>query len=146
MIETSTMVASTDSENTAYRHFAKMLDYLFKGTQLKVLDGEPGSLAVKEDMISNQPLYPNTAESTHTLSTSSIKKIDAIVYMKIRKTKVELSNDEWKKPLTSTATALKQQSKNLRSNLSILNSLQQKYRIKTESILAMAVIGYTGYI
>ncbi|KAI7889195.1 uncharacterized protein EV154DRAFT_287444 [Mucor mucedo] len=38
MIETSSMAVSTGSENTAYRHFAKPLDHLFKGTQLKVLE------------------------------------------------------------------------------------------------------------
>ncbi|KAI7889194.1 uncharacterized protein EV154DRAFT_287517 [Mucor mucedo] len=85
-------------------------------------------------MISSQPLYPNTAESTHTLSTSSIKKIDAIVYMKIRKTKVELSNNEWKKPLTSTATASGQ-------TFPFLIHTNKNTELRIESILAMDVIG-----
>ncbi|KAI7890982.1 uncharacterized protein EV154DRAFT_589047 [Mucor mucedo] len=39
------------SELTAYRHCAKLLDCLFRGTKLKILDGEPGCLAAKEQMI-----------------------------------------------------------------------------------------------
>ncbi|GAA5813948.1 hypothetical protein MFLAVUS_007438 [Mucor flavus] len=43
--------SEADSELTSYCHCAKILDCLFTGTNLKILDGAPGCLAAKEQMI-----------------------------------------------------------------------------------------------
>lgn len=101
--------------------------------------GEPGCLAAKEQMIVNHSLFPFTEESA--LSTCSIRKIDAIVVTNIKKERIELSTNEWKKSCASADTVMKQQSKNLRTNLSILNQLNRRYNIKTKNVLAMDFIG-----
>ncbi|KAG1631470.1 hypothetical protein G6F44_011017 [Rhizopus delemar] len=41
---------------------------------------------------------------------------------------------------------MKQQSKNLRTNLSILNQLNRKYSIKAKNVVAMDFIGSAGYM
>lgn len=41
----------------------------------------------------------------------------------------------------SLAVALKQQSKNLRSNLSILNQLERKFDIQSKNVYAMVFLG-----
>ncbi|CAO3703931.1 unnamed protein product [Rhizopus stolonifer] len=41
MIDSISQFTERDSELTAYRHFAKLLDCLFRGTDLMLLDGEP---------------------------------------------------------------------------------------------------------
>ncbi|GAA5817580.1 hypothetical protein MFLAVUS_011128 [Mucor flavus] len=146
MIENTQVISKDDSEMSSYRHFAKILDYLFTGTDLKLLDGEPSCLSVKEEMIANYALYPTSVSKEHTFSMSSAKKIDAIVTTNIQKNRVELSTKEWKKSSVSSVVAVKQQSKNLRSNLSILNQLKSKYEIQTKNILAMDFVGYTGYM
>lgn len=96
-------------------------------------------MAVKEEMIVNHPLFPTSEENA--LSTCSIRKIDAIVVTNIEKERVELSSNEWKKSCVSSNTAMKQQSKNLRTNLSILNQLSRRYSIKTKNVVAMDFIG-----
>lgn len=92
-------------------------------------------------MIANYALYPTSVSKEHTFSMSSAKKIDAIVTTNIQKNRVELSTKEWKKSSVSSVVAVKQQSKNLRSNLSILNQLKSKYEIQTKNILAMDFVG-----
>ncbi|KAI9006721.1 hypothetical protein CLU79DRAFT_779104 [Phycomyces nitens] len=133
-----------DSELTAYRHFAKLLDCLFQETNLMLLDGEPVCLAVKEEIIGTHSLYP-LAEG-NALSTCSIRKIDAIIATKVNKECVELSTNEWKKSNVSSTITLKQQSKSLRSNLCILNQLERKFNIQTRNILAIDFLGYKGYL
>lgn len=100
--------------------------------------GEPGSLAAKEQMIVNHSLLPFT--EINALSTCIIRKIDAIV-TDIKKERIELSNNEWKKSCASEDTVMKQKSKNLRTNLSILTQLNRRYNIKTKNVLAMDFIG-----
>ncbi|KAI7903240.1 uncharacterized protein BX663DRAFT_433721, partial [Cokeromyces recurvatus] len=129
-----------NSELTAYRHCAKLLDCLFCGTKLKILEYcEPGCLAAKEQMIVNHSLFPFSGENV--FSTCAIRKIDAIVVMNLNMERVELSTNEWKKSNASSATATKQQSKNLRTNLSMLNQLNRKYNIKTKTVVVMDFIG-----
>ncbi|CAO3612785.1 unnamed protein product [Mucor hiemalis] len=94
--------SEADSELTSYLHCAKILDCLFTGTDLKILDGEPGCLDAKEQMIVNHSLFPFTEENA--LSTYSIRKIDAIVVTNIEKEKIELSSNEWKKSCASADT------------------------------------------
>lgn len=101
--------------------------------------GEPGCLAAKEQMIVNHSLFPFSEENA--LSTCAIRKIDAIVVTNLKKERVELSTNEWKKNCVSSTTVMKQQSKNLRTNLSILNQLNRKYSIKTKNVVAMDFIG-----
>ncbi|KAG1293127.1 hypothetical protein G6F66_006365 [Rhizopus arrhizus] len=50
-IENVDNYAEADSEMTAYRLCAKILDCLFSGTGLRLLDGEPGCIAIKEEII-----------------------------------------------------------------------------------------------
>ncbi|RCH80107.1 hypothetical protein CU098_000336, partial [Rhizopus stolonifer] len=136
--------SEADSELTSYRHCAKILDCLFCGTELKILDGEPGCLAAKEQMIVNHSLFPFSEENA--LSTCAVRKVDAIVVANLKKERVELSTNEWKKSCVSSTTAMKQQSKNLRTNLSILNQLNRRYNIKTKNVVAMDFIGSVGYM
>ncbi|KAI9331311.1 hypothetical protein BD770DRAFT_403582 [Pilaira anomala] len=91
--------------------------------------GEPGCLAAKEQMIDK-----------NIFSTCAIRKIDAIVVMNLNMERVKLSTNEWKKSNASSDTATKQQSKNLRTNLSKLNQLNRKYNIKTKTVVAMDFI------
>ncbi|KAI8641126.1 hypothetical protein BD408DRAFT_346648 [Parasitella parasitica] len=139
IIENVEDYSEADSELTSYRHCAKLLDCLFCGTEMKILDGEPGCLAAKEQMIVNHSFFPFSGENV--LSTCAIRKIDAIVVTNLKKERVELSTNEWKKNCVSSTTATKQQSKNLRTNLSILNQLNRKYSIKTKNVVAMDFIG-----
>ncbi|KAI9335226.1 hypothetical protein BD770DRAFT_422776 [Pilaira anomala] len=139
IIENVEDYSEANSELTAYRHCAKLLDYLFCGTKLKILDGEPGCLAAKGKMIVNHSLFPFSGENV--FSTCAIRKIDAIVVMNLNMERVELSTNEWKKSNASSDTVTKQQSKNLRTNLSILNQLNRKYNIKTKTVVAMDFIG-----
>ncbi|CAO3703933.1 unnamed protein product [Rhizopus stolonifer] len=109
-----------------------------------LLDGEPACIAAKEEIIANHSFYPSTEDNA--LSTCSIRKIDAIIATEVNKERVELSTNEWKKRNVRSAIAFKQQSKNLRSNLSILNQLERKFNIQTKNILAIDFLGYEGYL
>ncbi|CEG80003.1 hypothetical protein RMATCC62417_14400 [Rhizopus microsporus] len=144
MIDSIDQYTERDSKLTAYRHFAKLLDCLFRETNLMLLDGEPACIAAKEEIIATHSLHP-LAEG-NALSTCSIRKIDAIIATEVKKERVELSTNEWKKNNVSLAIAFKQQSKNLRSNLSILNQLERKFNIQTKNILAINFLGYDGYL
>ncbi|KAI8369021.1 hypothetical protein BD560DRAFT_330557 [Blakeslea trispora] len=139
MIECIDHCNEDDSKLTCYRHFAKLLDCLFKYTNLMLLDGEPACIAVKEEMIAGHSLHP--CLSFNVLSTTAIRKIDAIVAAQVEKEHVEFSANEWKKSNATITTAIKQRSKNLRSNLSILNQLERKFDIQTKSILAVDFVG-----
>ncbi|KAI9322769.1 hypothetical protein BX666DRAFT_1849489 [Dichotomocladium elegans] len=139
MIDSIDQYTERDSELTAYRHFAKLLDCLFRDTNLKLLDGEMACIALKEEMIATHSLYPSEEDSA--LSTCSVRKIDAIMATDVKKDCVELSSNEWKRSNVSSLIALKQQSKNLRSNMSILNQLERKFDIKTKKILAVDFFG-----
>ncbi|ORE03160.1 hypothetical protein BCV72DRAFT_296677 [Rhizopus microsporus var. microsporus] len=126
------------SKLTTFRHFTNLLDCWFRETSLKLSGGEPVCMAVKEEIIATHSLSP-LAEG-NILSTCSIRKIDAILATEAKKGHVELSTNEWKKSNVSLTVAFKQQSKNLRSNLPILNQLQCKFNIKTKNISAMDFI------
>ncbi|KAI9022244.1 hypothetical protein CLU79DRAFT_804333 [Phycomyces nitens] len=105
-----------DSELTCYCHFAKIQIYCCWSI------GEPVCIAVKQEMIAGQSLYPcsdNNLKSKH----------------------VEFSTNERKKHNASSTIAIKQQSKNLRSNLSILNQLERKFNLQTKTILAVDFAG-----
>ncbi|KAI7865007.1 hypothetical protein BDF14DRAFT_1111896 [Spinellus fusiger] len=133
-----------DSELTCYRRCATMLDYVFSGSKLCILDGEPGCLATKEHILLNHSLYPLSEDDA--LSTSAIRKVDAIVVTYEKKEMIELSTNEWKKASATQSIAMKQQSKNLRTNLTILNQLKRRYSIKTKNVVAMDFVGSTGYM
>jgi hypothetical protein len=62
--------------------------------------GEPGCIAMKEEIIANHSLFPISEKNA--LSTCSIRKIDAIVIAEMQKEKVELSSNEWKKNYVSS--------------------------------------------
>ncbi|KAI9483944.1 MAG: hypothetical protein EXX96DRAFT_594486 [Benjaminiella poitrasii] len=129
MIECIDQCSENNSELTCYRHFAKLLDCLSKDTNLLLLDGEPACIAVKKEMIAGHSLYPSSENNV--LSTCGIRKIDAIIATQLKKDKNNAS-------ITIT---IKQQSKNLRSNLSILNQLERKFNLQNKSILALDFVG-----
>ncbi|KAG0177365.1 hypothetical protein DFQ29_004938 [Apophysomyces sp. BC1021] len=106
--------------------------------------GEPACMAVKEEIIATHSLYP--LAECNALSTCSIRKIDAMIATEVKKERVELSTNEWKKRNVSSAIAVKQQSKNLRFNLPILNQLERKFNIQTKNILAMDFVSCEGYL
>ncbi|KAG0948150.1 hypothetical protein G6F57_001862 [Rhizopus arrhizus] len=91
-IENVDNYSEADSEMTAYRLCAKILDCLFSGTGLRLLDGEPGCIAIKEEIIVSHSLFPISEKNA--LSTRSVRKIDAIVIAEMQKEKVELSSME----------------------------------------------------
>ncbi|KAG1047664.1 hypothetical protein G6F43_009899 [Rhizopus delemar] len=95
MIECIDHCSENDSELIYYRHFAKLLDYLFKDTNLLLLDGESACIAVKEEMIAGHSLYPSSKNNV--MSTCGIRKLDAIIATQLKKERVAFSTDEWKK-------------------------------------------------
>lgn len=90
-------------------------------------------------MIAGYPLYPSSENNV--LSTCGIRKIDAIIATQLKKERVEFSTNGWKKNNASITIAIKQQSKNLRSNLSILNQLERKFNVQNKCILAVDFVG-----
>lgn len=90
VIECIDKCSENDNELTCYRQFAKLLDYLFKDTNLLLLD-EPACIAVKEEMIAGYPLYPSSENNV--LSTCGIRKIDAIIATQLKKERVEFSTN-----------------------------------------------------
>lgn len=112
---------------------------LFINFEILNSSGESACIAVKEEMIAGHSLYPSSENNV--LSTCGIRKLDAIIATQLKKECVAFSTDEWKKNNTGVTIAIKQQSKNLCFNLSILNQLERKFNIQTKSILTVDFVG-----
>ncbi|OBZ83809.1 hypothetical protein A0J61_08144 [Choanephora cucurbitarum] len=97
--------------------------------------GEPACIAVTEEISAGQSLHP--CSFGNVLPACAIRKIDAIIAIQQSKERVEFSINEWKKNNASTTTAIKQQSRRLRSNLSILYQSKRKLNIQIKDILAI---------
>ncbi|ORX50928.1 hypothetical protein DM01DRAFT_251809 [Hesseltinella vesiculosa] len=128
---------SSTSELTVYRRVAALLDHLFMGTAIELVDGECTSESTKAAMA----LY-NSCTGRFGLVYG--RKIDWMTIVGHNNERIELSANEWKRANVSDTIALTQQAKNLRSNATILSKL-----IKmgcTPAILAMDWIGMCGYL
>ncbi|KAI8342834.1 hypothetical protein BC941DRAFT_466501 [Chlamydoabsidia padenii] len=120
-------------EMTFYCKFAKLLHIILKDLDINMADGETVSSAKKLAMDHNETLYEYDA------TTSFGRKID-------HPTSIELSSNEWKNKKTMHM-ALRQQSKNLRTNCTILNKVHLISDSKITNLMAMNFIGSTtGYL
>lgn len=87
--------STNDSELIFYRRFAELLDILFKGTDVKIADGETGSKSSKTAIEINKALF-HTSDASSTYP----RKIDLLLKLNEPST-VELSPSEWKKSSVS---------------------------------------------
>ncbi|KAL9548246.1 hypothetical protein MBANPS3_005773 [Mucor bainieri] len=106
--------AGDEQELTFYRRFAGYLDTLLVKTGLNMIDKETGSASSRIVIETNKQLF-----HVEDLSSTYARKIDLILRYNDRKD-VDLCSNEWKRSKVATDIKLKQQSKNLRINASIL--------------------------
>ncbi|KAI9272645.1 hypothetical protein BDA99DRAFT_556258 [Phascolomyces articulosus] len=123
----------TASETTYYRRFALILDFVFKGLEVEMKDGEVVAEATKMAM------EQNDYDDTNLFG----RKIDVIINVKDSTT--ALNSNEWKASKTNHLK-LKQQSKNIRSNCVILNNLYILTGGQVSSVMALDMIGTIGYL
>ncbi|KAI8092096.1 hypothetical protein BDF21DRAFT_410937 [Thamnidium elegans] len=128
-----------EQEITSYMRFASLLDVLFKGTDIRLSDGETGSSSSRIAIETNKCVF-----NGEDLSPTYAQKIDLILRYDDTEN-VELSSNEWKKTKITNQLKLKQQSKNLRVNACILNNLNAKF-CKFNETLALDLIGLHGYL
>ncbi|ORZ13590.1 hypothetical protein BCR42DRAFT_66801 [Absidia repens] len=126
------------SELTFYWKFAKLLHIILKDLDINMADGETISSATKLAMEHNETLYGCDATTSFGRKIHLLLKIDD-------PTTIELSSNEWKNKKT-IRMALKQQSKNLRTNCTILNKLHVISDSKITKLMAMDFVGTTGYL
>ncbi|KAI8089196.1 uncharacterized protein BX664DRAFT_358771 [Halteromyces radiatus] len=126
------------SELTIYWKFAKLLHIILKDLDINMVDGETISSATKLAMEPNETLYGCDATTSFGRKIDLLLKIDG-------PTTIELSLSEWKNRKTMHM-ALKQQSKKLRTNCTILNKLQIISDSKITKLMAMDFVGTTGYL
>lgn len=121
------------SELTFYRRFAMLLDFVFSDLDMTLDDGEVVAEATK--MAQQQ--------SPHDATSYFGRKIDLL--LRIKGLKVGLASNEWKTTKTKHMY-IQQQSKNFRSNCSILNGLFIRSSGKINKLVAIDFIGTTGYM
>ncbi|KAI7889513.1 uncharacterized protein EV154DRAFT_276963 [Mucor mucedo] len=129
-----------EQELTYYRRFASLLDSLFNKSEIKLADGETACDSSRVPIEVNKRLF-NVDDVSPTYS----RKIDLILKYNDRKT-VELCSNEWKRSKVNAELKIKQQSKNLRVNALILDSLQAQYGPSFDTIMAIDMIGTNGYL
>ncbi|KAI9300945.1 hypothetical protein BJ944DRAFT_187530 [Cunninghamella echinulata] len=129
-----------ESEITLYRRFSFLLDIIFNGTPVELADGEAGSISTKISKELNKAIF-ETEEPILTCS----RKIDLLLKFNGSEL-VELSSNEWKRASVSHDVILYQQTKNIRTNASILSNLMSRYGKEFNTIMAMDWIGNVGYI
>ncbi|ORY98208.1 hypothetical protein BCR43DRAFT_264234 [Syncephalastrum racemosum] len=99
-----------DSEMTVYRRVATVMDYLFRSTDVKLMDGESASQCTKSARQYMENIFggsiPDTAHG---------RKIDLILKRANNGGDIELSSNEFKRQRVSSTCALAQQCKNLRT-------------------------------
>ncbi|KAG1451944.1 hypothetical protein G6F56_007952 [Rhizopus delemar] len=118
------------SELTFYRRFAMLLDFVFSDLDMTLNDGEIVAEATK---IAQQ-------QSMHNVTSCFSRKIDLL--LRIKGLKVGLASNEWKSTQTKHMY-IQQQSKNLRSNCSILNELFIRSNGKVNKLVAINFIANT---
>lgn len=116
------------SELTFYRRFAMLLDFVFSDLDMTLDDGEVVAEATK--MAQQQ--------SPHDATSCFGRKIDLL--LRIKGLKVGLASNEWKTTKTKHMY-IQQQSKNFRSNCSILNGLFIRSSGKINKLVAIDFIG-----
>ncbi|CAO3681609.1 unnamed protein product [Rhizopus stolonifer] len=121
------------SELTFYRRFAMLLDFVFCDLDMTLDDGEVVAEATK--MAQQQ--------SAHDVTSFFGRKIDLL--LRIKGLKVVLASNEWKSAKTKHMY-IQQQSKNFRSNCSILNGLFIQSNGNVNKLVAIDFIGTTGYM
>ncbi|KAI7900020.1 uncharacterized protein BX663DRAFT_459346 [Cokeromyces recurvatus] len=122
--------AGDKQEMAFYRRFASYLDTLLIKT---------GCSSSKIAIETNKQLF-----HAEDLSATYVRKIDLILRYNDRKS-IDLCSNEWKRSKVTSELKLKQQSKNLRVNASIMNSLHS-FGASPSSLLTMDMIGLHGYI
>ncbi|CAO3673796.1 unnamed protein product [Rhizopus stolonifer] len=130
-----------DSETTCYRRFGGIMDHLFRGSDVRLADGETACKVTRSKKQYNGLVYDPSVE------TPSIhgRKIDLLI--KYGDDDVEISSNEFKKYTVTPNLASSQQCKNLRVNGAILDSLQRLSPMKTiDGTVAMDWIGHIGYM
>ncbi|KAI7854134.1 hypothetical protein BDC45DRAFT_535583 [Circinella umbellata] len=110
----------TASKTMYYRRFALILDFVFKGLEVGMKDGE----AVAE--VTKMAIEQNSFDDTNSFR----RKIDVLI----------------NKAIKTNHFKLKQQSKNIRSNCVILNNLYILTSGQVSSIIALDMIGKIGYL
>lgn len=124
-------IADNASEQTYYRRFAVLLDFVFQGTDIDMQDGEIVSIATRQAMESN--------DSDGCFG----RRIDLL--LKPKGCTVELCSNEWKNK-ASEGLKFKQQVKNIRSNCAILSSLYLKSNSQVKQVIAAEFTGSAGYL
>ncbi|ORY98206.1 hypothetical protein BCR43DRAFT_491025 [Syncephalastrum racemosum] len=131
-----------DSEMTVYRRVATVMDYLFRSTDVKLMDGESASQCTKSARQYMENVFggsiPDTAHG---------RKIDLILKRANNGGDIELSSNEFKRQRVSSTCALAQQCKNLRTNGAILAHLEAiDNQHRHRHVVAMDWIGNVGYL
>ncbi|KAG2219204.1 hypothetical protein INT45_013070, partial [Circinella minor] len=128
-----------EQELTFYRRFASIMDVLFKGSEIILSDGETACQSPRIAIEANKCIF--AGEDT---SPTYSRKIDLLLKYDEKKA-IDLCSNEWKKSKVTNDLKIKQQSKNMRVNASIINNLQGTYG-GSHSVLALDVIGLNGYM
>ncbi|KAI9486865.1 MAG: hypothetical protein EXX96DRAFT_466650, partial [Benjaminiella poitrasii] len=121
------------SETTFYRRFVMLLDFVFSDLNMTLDDDEIVAEATK--MAQQQ--------SVHNVAGCCGRKIDLL--FRTKSLKVDLASNEWKSTKTKHMY-IQQQSKNFRSNCSILNGLFIRSSGKVNKLVAVDFIDTTGYM
>ncbi|KAG0176296.1 hypothetical protein DFQ29_006317, partial [Apophysomyces sp. BC1021] len=137
------MLETIAQDLTVYRRIASLLDLVFRNIIVKLVDGEHASSATKDAKVLNQANGDLESSSPSSSSTYG-RKIDLLTVVNLRQQRVEISASEWKRPNVTLGTAVKQQTKNLVTNASIISNLVMMNCSPT--VLAMDWIGTAGYM
>ncbi|KAI9317957.1 hypothetical protein BX666DRAFT_1856666, partial [Dichotomocladium elegans] len=126
----------SDSEATCYRRFAALLEVLLDGTGITMIDGEKACKATKMNNTINN-VYFEIDLSRYG------RKIDLILCTLDR---TEICSNEFKKDTSDDSVILDQQSKNLRTNASILRHVLYPLNHELDTTMAIDLIGTNGYL
>ncbi|RCH80029.1 hypothetical protein CU098_003805, partial [Rhizopus stolonifer] len=110
---------------------------------LKVLDIVDLDMTLNDGEIVAEATKIAQQQSMHNVTSCFSRKIDLL--LRIKGLKVGLASNEWKSTQTKHMY-IQQQSKNLRSNCSILNELFIRSNGKVNKLVAINFIGATGYM
>ncbi|KAG1133953.1 hypothetical protein G6F37_013243 [Rhizopus arrhizus] len=119
----------SEQKITFYRRFSSLLDALFNNCDIKMADGETGCESSRKQIEVNKRLF-----NTDDISPSYPRKIDLLLKHDDKRN-IELCSNEWKRAKVTKEIKVKQQSKNLRVNASIIHNLQSEYGRYFDTIL-----------
>lgn len=102
-----------------YRRVATAMDYLFRGTRIKLVNGESACQCTKSARQYIENLFgQSTPDTMHG------RKIDLLLKCTNNGNDIELSNNEFKRHRASPVCDLAQQCKNLQTNGAILAHIE----------------------